>query len=98
MFSKSIEEIKPEVKKLIVATLNFENVRPEDILDDKNFFSGENIIKIDSIDVLELVVAIQKQFDVRINDQNLARNIISDVNTIAEFVYAQQHNYAESKE
>lgn len=86
----SIEEIKPEVKRLIVSTLNFKDVRPEDILDDKNFFSGENTIKIDSIDVLELVVAIQKQFDVRIDDQNLARNVVTNVNSVAEFVYLQQ--------
>lgn len=89
MAFNSIEEIKPEVKRLIVTTLNFNGVRPEDILDDKNFFSGENTIKIDSIDVLELVVAIQRQFDVRIDDQNLARNVVTNVNSVAEFVFSQ---------
>ena len=87
----SLEEIKLEVKKLIIETLKFENVRPEDILDDKNFFSGENTIKIDSIDVIELVVSIQKKFNVKIDDQNLAKDVINTVNSIAEFVYAQHH-------
>ncbi|MCU0462900.1 MAG: acyl carrier protein [Bacteroidales bacterium] len=87
----SLEEIKLEVKKLIIETLKFENVKPEDILDDVNFFSGENTIKIDSIDVIELVVSIQKKFNVKIDDQNLAKDVINTVNSIAEFVYAQHH-------
>ena len=87
----SPEEIRQEVKKLIIDTLKFENVRPEDILDDVNFFSGENTIKIDSIDVIELVVAIQKKFNVKIDDQNLAKDIITTVNAITDFVYAQHH-------
>ncbi len=87
----SLEEIGLEVKKLIIETLKFENVRPEEILDDVSFFSGENKIKIDSIDVIELVVSIQKKFDVKIDDQNLAKDVINTVNSISEFVYAQHH-------
>ncbi len=87
----SLEEIKLEVKKLIIETLKFENVKPEDIIDDVSFFSGENTIKIDSIDVIELVVSIQKKFDVKIDDQNLAKDVVNTVNSISEFVYAQHH-------
>ena len=87
----SPDEIRYEVKKLIIETLKFEGVRPEDIKDDLNFFSGENTIKIDSIDVIELVVAIQKKFNVKIDDQNLAKDVINTVNSIAGFVYAQHH-------
>ena len=93
MYLNSLDQIKREVKELIITTLNFENVKPEDILDGANFFSGENIIKIDSIDVLEIVVAIQTRFNVKIDDQNLARNIVNSVNTVAEFIYS-QHNKA----
>jgi acyl carrier protein len=87
----SLEDIKLEIKKLIIETLKFKNTNPEDILDDVSFFSGENTIKIDSIDSLELVLVIQKQFRVRINNQNLARVIINTVNSIAEFVYSEHH-------
>jgi acyl carrier protein len=91
MPNDSLEDIKFEIKKLIIDTLKFKNTNPEDILDDVSFFSGENTIKIDSIDSLELVLAIQKQFSVRINNQNLARVIINTVNSIAEFVYSEHH-------
>jgi acyl carrier protein len=87
----SLEDIKLDVKKLIILTLNFKNVNPEDILDDVSFFSGENTIKIDSIDSLELVLAIQKQFAVKINNQNLARVIINTVNSVSKFIYSEHH-------
>jgi acyl carrier protein len=88
---EKLEDIKLEVKKLIILTLKFKNIQPEDILDDVSFFSGENTIKIDSIDSLELVLAIQKQFSVKLNNQNLARHIINTVNSISEFIYAEHH-------
>ena len=86
----NLQEIKLEVKKLIVETLNMQGIVPSEIKDDIPLLSGENTIKIDSIDVLELVIAIQKKFNVRLDDQNLARHIINTVDTISDFVYAQQ--------
>jgi acyl carrier protein len=91
MSNLTLEDIKLEVKKLVIRTLKFKNINPEDILDDVSFFSGENTIKIDSIDSLELVLELQKQFKVKINNQNLARVIINTVNSISEFIYSEQN-------
>jgi acyl carrier protein len=87
----TIQDIKLETKKLIIETLNIDTVPPEQIKEDVSLLSGENIITIDSIDVLEVVVAIQKRFDVRITDQNHARLIVNTIDTVAEFVYSQHH-------
>ena len=87
---QDLQEIKRETKKLIIETLNMGPISPDDIRDDVSLLSGENTIKIDSIDVLEVVVAIQRKFNVRISDQNHARMIVDTVNTIAEFVVSQQ--------
>jgi acyl carrier protein len=91
MIDKTLNDIKIETKKLIIELLNFEDVRVDEIKDDISLLSGENIITIDSIDVLEVVSAIQSNFDVKILDQNHARLIINSVDTIAEFVYSQHH-------
>jgi acyl carrier protein len=90
MAEQPLQEIKLEIKKLIVDTLNIGTINPEEILNDVPLLSGDNVITIDSIDVLEVVVAIQKQFKVKMDDQNLVRHIINTIDTIAEFVYAQQ--------
>jgi len=85
----TLHDIKLETRKLILESLNIEDVQPEEISNDISLLSGENIITIDSIDVLEIVVAIQQNFDVKIRDQNHARLIVNTVDTIAEFVYSQ---------
>jgi acyl carrier protein len=85
----ALEQIKTETKELILHTLNIEDVRADEILDDLSLLSGENAITIDSIDVLEVVVAIQKKFQVKIKDQNHARLIVNTVDTIAGFVHSQ---------
>jgi acyl carrier protein len=90
MSTLTLPEIKLEIKQLIVDTLNMGTIHPEMIHDDVPLLSGENVITIDSIDVIEVVIAIQKRFNVRMDDQNLARHIVNTVDTIAEFVYAQQ--------
>lgn len=91
MVDKTLNDIKIETKKLIIELLNFEDIQVDEIKDDISLLSGENIITIDSIDVLEVVSAIQSKFDVKIIDQNHARLIINSVDTIAEFVYSQHH-------
>ena len=85
----TLNEIKYETRKLILETLNIEDVQPEEISNDISLLSGENTITIDSIDVLEIVVAIQQNFNVKIRDQNHARLIVNTVDTIAEFIYSQ---------
>ncbi|MFO7670040.1 MAG: hypothetical protein R6W31_10315 [Bacteroidales bacterium] len=89
MSEQTLNDIKSETRKLILETLNIEDIQPEEISNDISLLSGENTITIDSIDVLEVVVAIQKRFNVNIRDQNHARLIVNTVDTIAEFIQSQ---------
>ncbi|MDX2432390.1 MAG: hypothetical protein QNK35_15740 [Bacteroides sp.] len=91
-----LNEIKLEVRKLILETLNIDDLQPEDVSTDISLLSGENTITIDSIDVLEVVVAIQKKFDVNIRDQNHARLIVNTVDTITEFIQSQYQEQEQS--
>lgn len=84
------KDLKLQIKEMIVATLNLTDVNPADILDDQPLFSGENVITLDSIDGIELIMAIQRQFNVRLDDQNLARNILNTVEAMAEFITSKQ--------
>ncbi|MFP4023359.1 MAG: phosphopantetheine-binding protein [Thiohalospira sp.] len=79
-------DLKADIKNMIIETLNIEDITPEDIDDDLPLFGGENTLGLDSIDAIELVMAVQRQYKVRIDDQNLAREVLKDVNSIAEFI------------
>jgi len=79
-------DLKADIKKMIIDTLNMQDITPQDIEDDLPLFGGDNTLGLDSIDAIELVMAIQRDFKVRIDDQNLAREVLKDVNSIADFI------------
>ncbi len=82
-----MENLKKEIKQLIIDTLNIPDVQPEDIQNDVPLFSPENVLQLDSIDSLEIVVALQQKYNVRIDDQNLARAVLESIDTIAYFIH-----------
>ncbi|HAN18053.1 MAG: hypothetical protein A2X13_03770 [Bacteroidetes bacterium GWC2_33_15] len=79
-------ELRTNIKNLIIKTLNIPDITAEDIGDNLPLFGGENTLGLDSIDAIELVMAVQREFNVRIDDQNLAREVLKDVNSIADFI------------
>jgi acyl carrier protein len=86
MEEKNLTDLKVEIKDLIIKTLNIPDITIADIDDEILLFGGENTLGLDSIDAIELVMAVQRQFNVRIDDQNLAREVLKNVNTIADFI------------
>ena len=78
------EDLVLELKKLIVNTLKLEDIAPEDIEDDAPLF-GDGL-GLDSIDALELVVALEKIYNVFIPDSEVGKKVFRSVNALAEFV------------
>lgn len=73
-----------EIKEIIVEALNLEDISPADIDDNAPLF-GEGI-GLDSIDILELIVEIERRFSVRITDKDKAVEIFSSVSSLSEYV------------
>ena len=61
-------DLKQQVKELIINALELEDVKPEDIVDSDPLF-GEGL-GLDSIDALELGVALKKKFGVKFSAEN----------------------------
>jgi acyl carrier protein len=83
-------ELKLEIKLLIMETLNITDVDPKDVDDEAPLFGGGNALTLDSVDALEIIMAIQRKYQVRLADQNLARYTLRSVNSIAEFLEAER--------
>ena len=77
-----------ELKNLIIRTLKLEEITPEEIEDDGPLF-GEGL-GLDSIDALELVVALEKTYGVVIPDSEIGKKIFRSVNDLARFVKEQR--------
>jgi acyl carrier protein len=79
-------ELKLEIKKLILETLKISDVKPEDIDNGISLFENNPVVQLDSVDALEIVMALQRTYGVHIDDQNIGRFIIKSVDTMAEFI------------
>jgi acyl carrier protein len=80
-----VQAIEQEIKELIISTLRLEDVSPESIDASAPIF-GEGL-GLDSIDALELGVAIQKKYGIKITaDADENRRYFSSVSNLARFV------------
>lgn len=82
-----MDQLKLEIKEKIIAALNLEDVSVEDINDDDALF-GDGL-GLDSIDALELIVMLDKDYGIKLSDPKEGRNIFRSVNTMA--VYIKEH-------
>jgi len=80
------EALKAQLKKQIVEFLNLMQVKPEDIKDDEPLF-GEGL-GLDSIDSIELIVLLNREYGIDIKDPKEGRKVLIDVNTMVDYIEA----------
>lgn len=77
-------ELKKQLKKQIVEFLNLLSVNPDDIKDDEPLF-GEGL-GLDSIDSIELIVLLNREYGVVIEDPKEGRKVLVDINTMVDYI------------
>jgi len=78
------QELKESIKEMMVENLMLRIPR-EQIPNDLPLFGPEGL-GLDSIDALELVVSLEKQFGVTVPNADIAKNALATVDTIADYV------------
>ncbi len=78
------EELIETVKQMIIDALRIEGISPEDIENDAPLF-GEGL-GLDSIDALQLVVAMEKKFGVTVPDAATGTKVFQSVRTMAGYI------------
>ncbi len=94
--NKSIEEIRSQLKELLVSNLSLEDVRVEDIKDDEILF-GEGL-GLDSLDGVEIVVLLQRNFGLDVKDMKEGREIFNSLETLTQYVYTKLKERDETKD
>ncbi|HUD70570.1 MAG TPA: phosphopantetheine-binding protein [Dongiaceae bacterium] len=75
---------RSRIKRVIVEALHLEGLVPTGIADDAPLF-GDGL-GLDSVDALELVVALEKEFGVRIQSHEVGKEAFASVSTLATFI------------
>lgn len=79
-------ELRLRLKRLLVDSLHLEGLAPESIEDDQLLF-GEGL-GLDSVDALELVVALEREFGIAISSEEVARDSFASIRALARLVLA----------
>lgn len=79
-----MENFITELKEEIIEILNLEGMTPEDVDNELPLF-GDGL-GLDSIDALELIVLMEKNYGIKIEDPNKGREIFKSINTMAAYI------------
>lgn len=77
------------LKEILIKNLKLEDMTPEDIADTMPLF-GEDGLGLDSVDSIELVLTVDKEFGVKILDSKEYEKIFSNVQSLLDFINAQK--------
>ena len=76
-----------ELKQKIIEVLNLEDLKPEDIDENAPLFGdNEGGLELDSIDALELIIILDKDYGIKLKDAKEARPIFYSIATLAEYI------------
>ena len=80
-----MDKLIKDLKIKIVEVLNLIDVQPDDIKADEQLVGGN--LGIDSIDVLEMVIMIEKDYGVKIDNRELGVKVFATLRTLAEYIH-----------
>jgi acyl carrier protein len=82
---KELNELKKQLKEMLVENLSLEDINPEDIKDDESLF--DDGLELDSLDVVEIVVMLQRSFGLEFKEMDKGKEVFYSINTLARYVY-----------
>jgi acyl carrier protein len=83
-----MNELIAELKSKLIALLNLTDVTPETFDENAQLVGGD--LGIDSIDVLEMVVMVEKDYGVVINSQEVGERVFASLTALAGYIQAQR--------
>lgn len=79
------EKLKTNIKTLIVENCDLD-IAVVDIDDEAPLFGSESVLALDSIDALQIAVAIQNTFGIALRDSKEMRRVMMSINSFADYI------------
>ncbi len=80
----AVEITRQNLKEMIVSSLQLEDVDPADMKDNEPLFGGR--LELDSVDALELVVAIESRYGIKIRSQDVQADDFKSLASLFEMI------------
>lgn len=85
-----MDDLIEKLKVQIIKQLNLEDVEPDEIDADEMLFDADGELGLDSIDALELIVLLDKEYGIKIKNQEEGKEIFHSLRTMAEYILKNQ--------
>jgi len=85
------EQLKQEIKELIIEECEKEDIEANDIADDVELFSNESGLDLDSLDALQISMGLQKKYGIRLGDSKEFRRAVTTISKLAQFITDEQY-------
>jgi acyl carrier protein len=85
MKGSSDDKLKRELKELIIEECDLD-ITVDDIGDDDTLFGTDSPIGLDSVDALQISIAVQNKYGVVITDSKVLRRVMKTINTFADYI------------
>lgn len=83
-------ELKQQLKRKIIAYLNLLDVMPEDLDDEAPLFGPDGDLGLDSIDSVELLVLLEREYKIKITDPKEGRKVLENIDVMVNYILEYQ--------
>ncbi len=84
-----IEQLKYDLKKMIIDECEKEDISPEDVANDVELFSDKSGLELDSLDALQISMGMQNKFGIRLGDSKDFRRVVTTIDNMADYIMEQ---------
>jgi acyl carrier protein len=82
----NFEELKHDIKEMIIEECEKEDISADDIKDDVMLFSDESGLELDSLDALQISMGLLNRYNVRLGDSKEFRRNVTTIEKLAEYI------------
>ncbi|MDP3297521.1 MAG: phosphopantetheine-binding protein [Thermodesulfovibrionia bacterium] len=88
--AQQLAQIRKDLKEMLVRDLSLEDIKPEDIKDNEILFG--NGLGLDSLDAVEIVVLLQRNYGLEVKDMEKGKEIFYSIDTLARYIQENRKN------
>ncbi|MBI5544813.1 MAG: acyl carrier protein [Deltaproteobacteria bacterium] len=81
--------LRRHLKELIIRVCDVKSVKPEQVDDDAVLFAADGPLDLTSLDAIEIAIAIEREYKVKMKNMSSARDYFRSIATLADYIAAQ---------